>query len=106
MIQGLLVAGAMTAALNYYRVNFPYFKKPTNTRAIAHLEGMYLLGETDAYISRDTGKLLQEALPKLTFKVVANSNHFLQQTAPEAVNILMREFLAKVPELAVKRSEF
>jgi pimeloyl-ACP methyl ester carboxylesterase len=56
--------------------------------------GLYLLGEKDLYISKDSGPELQKLFKNLEFKIVPKADHFCQQDEPEEVNRLMREFLS------------
>lgn len=85
---------ALTFPINYYRANFgtrvQTSRPPTD---IPHAPGLYLLGEKDAYISKETGPLMQKEFSNLSFKIVPGVDHFLQQDNPTLVNRTMREFL-------------
>lgn len=87
--------GALTGPLNYYRANFSFAKKVAQTKPDTFSPGLYLVGDNDLYISKETGPLLQKQFKNLEFKVVDNANHFCQQDKPEEVNKLMREFLSR-----------
>uniref|UniRef100_A0A182JK48 AB hydrolase-1 domain-containing protein n=1 Tax=Anopheles atroparvus TaxID=41427 RepID=A0A182JK48_ANOAO len=87
---------ALTYPINYYRDNFRFFSnalRPPKPKTFA--PGLYLLGEKDLYISKETGPLMQREFDNLEFKIVPGVDHFLQQHNPELVNRYMREFLAK-----------
>jgi len=85
--------GALTGPINYYRANLITLNAPKFTKPTASVPGLYILGERDMYVSKETGPLLQNQFENLQFKVIKDANHFVQQDAPEATNELMREFL-------------
>lgn len=87
--------GALTGPINYYRANFSFTKKVVHPKPDTFAPGLYLVGERDLYISKETGPLLQKQFKNLELKVVDNANHFCQQDKPEEVNKLMREFLSR-----------
>lgn len=89
---------AFRGPLNYYRTNLLIAggvqRKFTNCPP-----GLYLIAEHDIYISKESGPLLQEYYDNLQFKVIEDTNHFLQQDKPEAVNRVMSKFLSEqLPE--------
>lgn len=87
-------ADAIRGPINYYRANarfftkLPYVQRPTN-----FAKGLYVLGEKDIYISKRSGKLLQKYYDNLEFKIMKNTQHFLQQENPEETNEFIRDFL-------------
>uniref|UniRef100_A0A8D8G3S9 Epoxide hydrolase 1 n=2 Tax=Culex pipiens TaxID=7175 RepID=A0A8D8G3S9_CULPI len=86
--------GALTYPINYYRANFGTRVQSSRPPAdVPHAPGLYLLGEHDAYISKETGPLMQKEYNNLSFKIVPGVDHFLQQHNPTLVNQVMREFL-------------
>lgn len=86
--------GALTYPINYYRANFGTRVQSGRPPAdVPHAPGLYLLGENDAYISKETGPLMQKEYNNLSFKIVPGVDHFLQQHNPTLVNRVMREFL-------------
>jgi pimeloyl-ACP methyl ester carboxylesterase len=56
---------------------------------------LYLIGENDLYISKETGPLAQQYYQNLDYQVIKGANHFAQQDAPEEVNAMIRSFLKK-----------
>lgn len=86
---------ALTGPINYYRANFSFNKKVENPKVESFSPGLYLLGENDLYISRETGPLLQKQFKNLDFQIVKKANHFCQQDKPQEVNEIMREFLSR-----------
>lgn len=88
--------GAFTGPINYYRaaVNF-LSPDPKVPRPSTFVPGLFMLGENDKYISRDSGKLSQKRYDNLDFKIIKGANHFAQQHAPEETNRLIREFIEK-----------
>ncbi|XP_058835206.1 epoxide hydrolase 1-like [Topomyia yanbarensis] len=88
--------GALTEPLNYYRANMRSAVKIHSPPAdIPHVPGLYLLGEKDIYISKESGPLMEKQFNNLEFKIVPGVDHFLQQHNPELVNSLIREFLER-----------
>uniref|UniRef100_A0A182YBN1 Apyrase n=1 Tax=Anopheles stephensi TaxID=30069 RepID=A0A182YBN1_ANOST len=86
----------MTYPINYYRENFRFFtRKLTPPKPSTYAPGLYLLGENDLYISKETGPLMQQEFENLEFRIVPGVDHFLQQHKPDVVNQYMREFLSK-----------
>lgn len=87
--------GALTSPINYYRANFSFHKKVVHPKPENFAPGLYLVGERDLYISKDSGPRLQKQFKNLEFKIVDKANHFCQQDKPEEVNKLMRDFLSR-----------
>lgn len=86
--------GALTAGINYYRANFGSRGNDSQTlNRLDGTDGMYVLGELEEYISKETLDLTVKEYPKIRVEVVKGANHFLQQHAPQAVNNLLRDFL-------------
>jgi len=85
--------GALTGPINYYRANLSVFKLPKVSRPKTCAPGLYILGENDIYISKDTGPILQKEFENLQYEVVKGANHFVQQDAPDKTNALLRKFL-------------
>lgn len=86
--------GALTPPLNYYRANAnPFMKKQIFKKPTDFAPGLYLLGEKDIFISKNSGPESQKLFKNLEFKIVKGVHHFIQQEDPVLVNNLMREFL-------------
>ncbi|XP_055311528.1 epoxide hydrolase 2-like [Sitodiplosis mosellana] len=88
--------GALTAAINYYRANFGTRGNELQSSSKNRLDGsdgMYVLGELEQYISKNTLELTAKEYPKIRIEVVPGANHFLQHHTPQAVNDLLRDFL-------------
>lgn len=86
--------GALTPPLNYYRANLQFNTK-NRIKPSSFAPGLYLLGEHDMYISKDTGPILQKIYKNLDYQTVKDGNHFIQQDKYQEVNRIMREFLDK-----------
>lgn len=86
---------ALTGPINYYRANFSFCKSTKYPKPNSFSPGLYLLGERDLYIRKETGPMLQKQFKNLEFKIIEAANHFCQQDRPDDVNRLMREFLEK-----------
>lgn len=86
--------GAFTGPINYYRAATKFlFPDPPLKRPSSFVPGLFMLGEGDKYISRDSGKMAKKIFDNLEFKLIKGGNHFAQQQAPEETNRLIREFI-------------
>jgi len=88
--------GALTGPINYYRAVAGLkllFPDPPLPRVTRFAPGLFMLGEGDKYISRESGPMAQQMIQNLQFKVIKGANHFAQQHAPAETNRLIREFL-------------
>lgn len=83
----------VTGPINYYRNISGQRRKPKLWDKPA--PGLFLLGEGDLFISKDTMALSQKRFENLSVGTIKNANHFSQQDNPEETNRLIREFLAK-----------
>lgn len=83
--------GAFTPPLNYYRANMT--TPISNAKPDHYVNGLFLLGERDAYISKNCGPLAEKRIPNLKFKLLENTDHFCQQSNPKLVNAEMWKFL-------------
>lgn len=54
---------------------------------------MYVLGNLEKYISKETLKATAKEYPKIRIEVIPDASHFLQQHNPKAINSLLRDFL-------------
>lgn len=88
--------GALKPGIDYYRANcnflFPSSPSPTPNTFVP---GLFMLGEGDKYISRQSGDEAQKTYKNLEFKIIPGANHFCQQHKPEETNRFIREFLEK-----------
>lgn len=96
------VSGALTAAINYYRANSSFASEPVKGKDNGS-DGMFILGQRDAYISLAACIVMANEYPKLTLEVIPNANHFVHQDAPEAINSLIRKFLGSVSNFVVEK---
>jgi epoxide hydrolase 4 len=88
--------GALTGPINYYRAAAKFlFPDPPLQRPQTFARGLFMLGESDKYISRASGKEAQKYYDNLEFKIIEGANHFAQQHQPEATNRLIREFIER-----------
>lgn len=85
--------GGLTGPINYYRSNLGFWNVEKTPEVKKFAPGLYLLGENDTYISKDTLQVSKKLYKGLQFDVVAGANHFLQQDAPKATNQAIRKFL-------------
>jgi pimeloyl-ACP methyl ester carboxylesterase len=89
---------ALTSAINYYRANaFSLFlaKPPKNdTENKLKVPTLFIYGEKDFAILPETVKNVQQAIdaPYTEFRL-PEAGHWVQQEAPEEVNLVLRDFL-------------
>lgn len=92
--------GAMTAALNYYRQLF-------RGRPGAFLDGQWqwhisaptllIWGEQDIALGIELTKGLEQWVPHLTIRRIADSGHWVQQEQADLVNHFLKDFLLNFP---------
>lgn len=85
--------GDLTGPINYYRNISGVRRKPKTWDK--PVPGLFLIGDGDLYISKDSMPLAQEKYPNLSVGTIPNTNHFAQQDNPEDTNRLIREFFSK-----------
>jgi pimeloyl-ACP methyl ester carboxylesterase len=93
--QAMSKPGAMTAALNYYRQLFRHglLRHSGHTRRI-DAPTLLIWGEHDIALGIELTHNLDEWVPDLTIRYLADSGHWVQQEQPEKVNRYLLDFLA------------
>lgn len=86
------ISGALTAGINYYRANSSFLSVPKEQNNDG-FDGMFILGQNDAFISHACCIVMANEYPKLRIEVIPGANHFVHQDAPEATNALLHNFL-------------
>ncbi|XP_055598145.1 epoxide hydrolase 3-like [Uranotaenia lowii] len=85
---------ALTRAIDYYRENFSFLRKEEKLPEIKEYSpGLYIVAENDQFISFRSGPLMVKSFPRLQYRIVPNSEHYVQQEHPSIVNQMIREFL-------------
>lgn len=92
-----IFSGALTAAINIYRANAIFVDRPKNKPGDGS-DGMYILGQSDRYVSHASVIVMANEYPKMKIEVIPNANHFVHQDKPEQINSLIRTFLGTVPD--------
>jgi epoxide hydrolase 4 len=94
--EAMLRPGAMTAAINYYRalVRYPPKLPPRDERRI-RVPTMLVWGEDDAYLVEALTRDLDRWVPGIRVERLEGVSHWVQADAPETVNRLLLEFLAR-----------
>lgn len=83
-----------TYPINYYRNTLTPrrpFKKMTDDGA----PGLYLLGDGEKFISKETLPKAQKLFKNLEVGIIPNANHFAQEVNPVETNRIIREFFNK-----------
>jgi epoxide hydrolase 4 len=83
--------GALTGMLNYYRLGHPVIDTPT----------LMLWGEQDVALTLETTHGTDRYVSDLTFRLLPDASHWVQQDAPDTVNRMLRAWLtgAEVPQV-------
>lgn len=64
---------------------------------------MYILRQQDVAVSQMARIMVARKYPKLRVETIPNANHFLHQDAPDATNVLLRNFLESASNYTVKK---
>lgn len=83
---------AFTPPINYYRANVGMPAKDP-PKPSEYKKGLLILAENDLYISTDCGPAAEALIPNLKYVMLEDADHHCQQTSPEDVNNLIRNFL-------------
>lgn len=97
----IFISGALTAGINYYRANSSFLSEPKK-QSDDGSDGMFILGQKDAYISHANIILMAKQYPKLRVEVIPGANHFVHQDAPEVTNELLRDFFGPASNYTVE----
>lgn len=80
--------------INYYRANMSFLSPKPLEKVSDCPKGLYVLGDLDTAISKDTIESMSKIYDNFTTKTI-NGKHILQQDKPQETNQLIRTFLAK-----------
>jgi epoxide hydrolase 4 len=88
--------GALRAAINYYRAIFSRldFRERTGTQIIL-TPTLLIWGEQDVALDLALTQGLEQWVPRLQVRRIADSGHWVQQEKPEQVNELIAAFLTR-----------
>lgn len=90
--------GALTAAVNYYRANFPLLAKNKSGGGNDKITvpTLFIYGERDTAVLPETVKNVQDAIDAKFVEVrIFNAAHWVQQEAATEVNDALREFFSE-----------
>jgi pimeloyl-ACP methyl ester carboxylesterase len=96
-VAALSPPGALTAGLDYYRANLRSDGVELARSARISAETLVLWGDRDPALGTNLLDGLQKVAPRLTIRRFADVSHWIQNEAPEEVNRLLVEFLARRP---------
>lgn len=88
--------GALTAALNYYRAVFrrgAYGSASSREQTIIQVPTLLIWGEQDVALDIALTHNLEQWVPKIQVRRIADSGHWVQQEQPDEVNNLIQQFL-------------
>ncbi|WP_439814237.1 alpha/beta fold hydrolase [Zavarzinia sp. CC-PAN008] len=87
--------GALTAMINYYRANFSAFSKDQGPWPLIEVPTLMVWGEQDAALSLELTEGYEPYVRDFTLRRLPGVSHWVQQEAPEAVNLRLREWLER-----------
>lgn len=92
-----LQPGALTAMINYYRAVFRGGARPKAARVPGKLQTPTLMiwGERDTALGKELTYGTQNLVQDFTIRYLPGVSHWVQQEAPEQVNEILREWLAR-----------
>jgi len=93
-VDALRPPGALTAALDYYRVNMRPSGARLARRARTDAETLVIWGEQDRALSTRLLDGLERVAPRVRVERIPEAGHWVQNEAPERVNRLLVDFLA------------
>ena len=88
--------GALTAALNYYRQVFRrgnFGSTRSSKQTVIQAPTLLIWGEQDVALDIALTYNLEQWVPKIQVRRIANSGHWVQQEQPDEVNNLIQQFL-------------
>jgi pimeloyl-ACP methyl ester carboxylesterase len=88
----ILRPGAATAMVNYYRAA-ARGRRDTGAWRTIDVPVLLLWGDADTALDIATTRGTEAMAPDLTFRRLAGVSHWVQQDAPDAVNVALREWL-------------
>ena len=88
-----LAPGAATAMINYYRANARSMSRMRRVEPV-HVPTLMIWGEQDAALGLELTEGYDGLVDDFTLVRLPQASHWVQQDAPEAVNVAMREWLA------------
>jgi pimeloyl-ACP methyl ester carboxylesterase len=89
-------AGALTAALHYYRAAFRrHWRKHRTSFPPIEAPTLLIWGEQDRYLDVRLTHGIDQWVPRLRIERLAEASHWVQSDAWEAVNLLMIDFLGE-----------
>jgi pimeloyl-ACP methyl ester carboxylesterase len=78
--------------LNYYRANIPRMRQAPADIAKIDVPTLLIWGEDDAYLSPELASGNEEFVTNLTVRRLPGISHWVQQDAPDAVNVSSTEW--------------
>ncbi len=88
-----LVPGAMTAMINYYRANRDLIGRYGGATPLIEVPTLMVWGEDDTAIDIACTEGYERYVADLTLKLLPGVSHWVQQEAPEKVNIVLKDWI-------------
>jgi pimeloyl-ACP methyl ester carboxylesterase len=93
--QAFRQAGAITAALNYYRAALRYPGDLRSGPQTVTVPTLVIWGDRDPYLSKQLTKDLDRWVTQLEVEHLPDASHWVQNDAPQKVNQLLSDFLSR-----------
>jgi len=88
-----LMPGAMTAMLNYYRANFAGLSDNSAPSPLIETPTLMIWGEEDSALGLELTEGYGPYVADFTLERLPSVSHWVQQEAPDAVNVRLRAWL-------------
>lgn len=92
MRRNVLVPGAATAMLNYYRANIPRMARAHVRFAPIEAPTLLIWGEDDIYLQPQLASGLEAFVRSITVQRLPGVSHWVQEDAPDTVNRLIADW--------------
>ncbi len=94
--QNALIPGAMTAMINYYRANTDITVRYRAGAPMIEVPTLMVWGEEDSALGLECTEGYEPYVRDFELKRLPGVSHWVQQEAPEAVNTILRDWLARL----------
>ena len=90
-----LIPGAMTAMINYYRANTAMLGRWGATPPVIEVPTLMIWGEADSALGIENTEGYEPYVRDFTLHRLPGVSHWVQQEAPETVNAILSEWVAR-----------
>ncbi len=98
--QAAQAPGAMTAMINYYRANTGMLRRWGPAPPMIEVPTLMIWGEEDSALGIENTEGYEDLVRDFTLRRLPGVSHWVQQEAPERVNAILTDWLARRPRPA------